>query len=118
MDRILSDAVKDTTDAKWNAVKTKLGLSNYSRSDANNLNGNDFMYLAVSNIAGKDYSHYFQVWGIEVSAAAKAQIAANNISESVPAVFYYVDNELPAVMPSLTDAIPLDGTSTWADPTP
>jgi hypothetical protein len=118
MDRILSDAVKDTTDAKWNAVKTKLGLSNYSRSDANNLNGNDFMYLAVSNIAGKDYSYYFQVWGIEVSAAAKAQIAANNISESVPAVFYYVDNELPAIMPSLADAIPLDGTSTWADPTP
>ena len=118
MDRILSDAVKDTTDMKWKAVKDKLGFSSYSRSDANSLNGNDFMYLAVSNIAGKDYSRYFQAWGIEVSAAAKAQIAANNITESVPAVFYYVNNELPADMPSLADAIPLDGTSAWLDPTP
>ncbi|MDD5393834.1 MAG: ImpA family metalloprotease [Thiothrix sp.] len=120
MDRILSDAVKDTSvsNNKWDAVKGLLGMGNYNRTDASNLNGNDFMYLAASKIAGKDYSNYFAAWGIEVSAAAKTQVALNGFTTQVPNLFYYVNNELPAVMPTLPDTIPLDGTSGWVDPPP
>lgn len=117
MERIFSDAIK--TDAKWAAAKDLLGFGSYTRTEAAAINtGNDFMYVATSKIAGKDYSNYFSAWGIEVSAKAKAQVAANGFVEQVPVLFYYVHKELPAVMPSVLDAIPLDGVRTWGDPTP
>ena len=118
MERILTDAVKDTTGAKWNAVKSLLGMGNYSLTDASNMNGNDFMYLAASKIAGKDYRNYFAAWGIDVSTAAKEQVAANGITTLIPTLFYYVNGELPAIMPTAADTIPLNGTNVWADPTP
>lgn len=118
MERIFADAIKDTTDAKWDAVKGTLGFSNYSRSDASNLSTNDFVYIAASKIAGKDYSNYFAAWGIDASAGAKAQVQANGMTGQIPAVFYYVNNELPAVMPTMADTIPLNGTNAWIDPTP
>ena len=117
MERIFSDAIK--ADAKWAAAKDLLGFGSYTRTEAAAINtGNDFMYVAASKIAGKDYSNYCSAWGIEVSAKAKAQGAANGFVEQVPVLFYYVHKELPAVMPSVLDAIPLDGVRTWVDPMP
>lgn len=118
MERILTDAVRDTTDAKWNAVKAKLGMANYSRTAADAITGNDFLYLMASNVAGKNYIKFFNVWGIEVSSTAQQQVADNGYTTVVDPVFYYVNNELPAAMPTQADAIPLDGVRTWADPTP
>ncbi|MEB4590957.1 ImpA family metalloprotease [Candidatus Thiothrix sp. Deng01] len=116
MERIYSDALNN--DANWNAVKGLLGFGSYTRTDASNISGNDFLYITASKLAGKDYSNYFAAWGIEISATARAQVVANGVSGQVPAVFYYVDKELPAVMPSAAKAIPLDGVSAWADPAP
>ena len=116
MERILTHAVQN--DLRWNAVKDQLGLSQYTRSAASSLNGNDFMYLAASKIAGKDYRNYFSAWGIAVSQAAQDQVTANGLTNLVPALFYYVQNELPVAMPTLADTLPLNGTSAWLDPTP
>lgn len=117
MERIFTDAIK--TDAKWAAVKDQLGFGSYTRTEAAAINtGNDFMYVATSKIAGRNYSDYFAAWGIEVSDKAKAQVTANGGVGQVPLLFYYVNDELPAVMPTDADTIPLNGTSTWVDPTP
>ncbi|WP_020560865.1 ImpA family metalloprotease [Thiofilum flexile] len=116
MERILTHAVK--SDTRWNAVKNQLGLSQYTRTAANNLNAGDFMYLAASKIMQKDYRDYFAAWGISVSQAAKDQVAANGFTTLVPTLFYYVQGELPVSMPTLADTIPLDGVSAWVDPTP
>ncbi|WP_154724462.1 ImpA family metalloprotease [Thiothrix nivea] len=123
MERIYTDAIK--SDTKWSAVKDLLGFGSYPRADsdgvsgndATTLSGNDFMYIAASNIAGKNYSDFFEAWGIEVSQMAKDQVAALGITTQVPKLFYYVHDELPAVMPTMADTIPLDGTRTWTVPT-
>jgi hypothetical protein len=52
------------------------------------MSGNDFMYLAVSVIANRNYGNYFDAWGIEVSQAAQDQITANGTVTQVPAEFY------------------------------
>ncbi|WP_020560866.1 ImpA family metalloprotease [Thiofilum flexile] len=117
MERILSHAVQN--DARWDAVKNQLGLSQYTRTAAGNLNAGDFMYLATSKIMQKDYRDYFAAWGISVSQAAKDQVAANGFTTLVPAALYYIPTgELPITMPTPADLIPLDGVSTWTDPTP
>lgn len=118
MERMLSDAVKDSSGAKWEAVKYQLGMGTYTRETANDISGNDFIYIAASKLAGRDYRNYLAAWGIETSQTAQAQVAALGITEQVPLLFYYVHNELPAVMPTLADTLPLDGVSGWADPTP
>ena len=78
------------------------------------MSGNDFMYLAVSAIANRNYVNYFDTWGIEVSQAALDQITANGIVTQVPAEFYFIGGNLPVAMPSAT--LPLDGTTAYADP--
>jgi Immunomodulating metalloprotease helical domain/Peptidase M60, enhancin and enhancin-like/N-terminal domain of M60-like peptidases len=116
LERIYSDAIK--SEAKWAAVKDRLGFGNYTRADAANITAEDFMYIAASTIGDSNYSDYFEAWGIEISQAAKNQVAANNIMTQLPKLFYYVNNELPAAMPTNADTMPLNGTSLWADPTP
>lgn len=116
LDHILKDATK--TDAKWNAVKVIIGMGSYTRAEATAMPGNDFLYVMASTIAGKNYSNYFTLWGIEVSQAAIDQVTSNRLIEQVPSLFYYVNNELPAAMPSIADTLPLDGVTTWHDPTP
>ncbi len=114
MERIFSDAIKD--DDKWLDVRALLGFGSYNRTEASAISSNDFMYIATSMIGGKNYSDYFEVWGIQLSQKAKDQVTANGITTQQPKVFYYVNDELPVAMP--TDTIPLNGTSAWADPTP
>lgn len=123
LERIYSDAL--ASDTKWNAVKGRLGFGNYSLTDVNGVNRNaknitagDFMYIAVSTISASNYSDYFEVWGIELTQAAKDQVVANNILTQVPKLFYYVQNQLPAAMPTNADTLSLDGVSAWLDPTP
>ena len=116
MERIFTDALK--TDEKWAAVKDLLGFGNYTRTDASAISSNDFMYIALSKIAGKNYSKYFTAWGIAVSDTALAQVTANGNTVQIPTKFFYVNNELPAAMPKWTDTILLNGTNAWADPTP
>ena len=116
LERIYTDAI--LSDAKWVTVKGLLGFGNYTRTDASNITGNDFLYVAASKVAGKDYRDYFTVWGIETSPAAQAQVVANGAAGQVPKVFYYVDKTLPAVMPTAAAVIPLNGTNVWVSPVP
>jgi hypothetical protein len=116
MERIFTDAIK--TDVKWSDAKILLGMSNYNRIDASTISAADFMYLGASLISGKNYSDYFEKWGIDISQTAKDQVLANGITEPAPAVMYYVHDVLPVAMPSQEDALPLDGVATWVDPTP
>ena len=116
LERIYTDALK--SQAKWDAVKDRLGFGNYTLADATNISANDFMYVAVSVIGGRNYSDFFEIWGIELTQSAKDQVLADNITTQVPKRFYYVNNELPAVMPADADTIPLNGISTWVDPAP
>lgn len=44
-------------------------------------------------------------------------MASDDLTEQVPFSFFYVHNELPAVMPTNADTLPLDGATTWHDPT-
>jgi hypothetical protein len=112
IERIFSDARYN--DENWLAVRHQLGFDNYSAEDAQAINGNDFLYIATSGITGRNYLDYFTAWGIQVSQPAANQVSANNITEQVPARFYYVEGNLPVRMPTTT--LPLDGVSAWGNP--
>ncbi|MGI9302516.1 MAG: ImpA family metalloprotease [Gammaproteobacteria bacterium] len=118
MERIFTDAIK--TDAKWTAAGGNLGFGNYTRAEARNINGNDFMYVAVSLITDMDHADYFEAWGIEISAEAKAQVQANGSAGMAPAVMYYVEgNKIFADFPNTPANVrPLDGVTAWEPAAP
>lgn len=110
MERIYSNAIDN--DTNWSNAKDDLGFSSYSRTEAKDINGNDFMVVALSLISGKDHSDYFKAWGVAVSDKAKTQITTNGFTGTVPKVFYRVpNNKLTVAMPTTT--LSLDGSTTW-----
>jgi len=111
-ERIFEDASRD--EAKWLAVRDRIGFGAYAASEARAISGNDFLYVMVSVIDGSDYADWFAAWGVETSDEARAQVASNGILSDEPVVFRYVGGTLPVARPS--GVIPLDGRSRWADP--
>ncbi len=106
LERLFTQAIK--TNDSWENNKTALGFSSYTIEEANNINGNDFMAISLSNFTNKDHKDYFRVWGIEVSEKAKKQIDTNGFDTAVPLEYYWIqDNKLTKDFPTKT--LPLDG---------
>ena len=60
----------------WNAGRNNLGFSQYSLSDTQNLDHNDWLLIALSYVTGRDFTDYLDMWAIPYSATAKAQVTA------------------------------------------
>ncbi len=116
LERLFTDAIR--SDERWAELGAALGFDGYTRKQAMAISGNDFMYIAASRIEGRDYRDLFNAWGIEVSAAAHAQVAGYGLAERVPAALYYSALPVTAALPAEADLVPLDGVSAWVDPTP
>lgn len=61
-------------DEVWNNKAQSLGLSGYSRTDANELSTNDWLANALSWSAKLDFTGFLTMWGIEISNEMKAHI--------------------------------------------
>jgi len=98
IDRLLTGAL--ASDEKWQTNKQRLGFSNYTKAEAQALNGNDFMAIVLSNITQQDHRNYFSMWGVKINSKAQQQIISNGFLSSVPRVFYPVNQDkLTAVLP-------------------
>ncbi|MGI9303547.1 MAG: ImpA family metalloprotease, partial [Gammaproteobacteria bacterium] len=119
VERIYTDAIG--SDAKWAAAAADLGFSIYTRAEAMGLgNGNDFMYITASLIDGRDFADHFEIWGIEISDKAKAQVQANGVTGSVPTLIYFVENDQAfTTFPNIPgNERPLDGVTAWQPAAP
>ncbi|UUZ50838.1 hypothetical protein LP420_15060 [Massilia sp. B-10] len=61
--------------ADWSSVNASYGFGTYA-SYPSSMNGNDFILIASSFLIGRDMRPMFSLWGVTVSDAAKAQVAA------------------------------------------
>lgn len=101
-----------TSDATWSAAREQLGFAGYTRDAATNLaNGNDFMLVAISYITGRDHRAFFDMWGVDYSATASAQVASFGLA-AAPQVYWVIPDEQAFSNPYSTP-LPVDGTSTW-----
>ncbi len=73
-DRLFGKAV--ASDAAWAAAKDGLGFGSYDRPTAAAISGNDWMLVATSYLTGKDQRPFFDLWGVNYSDKASAQVAA------------------------------------------
>jgi hypothetical protein len=107
-------------DTTWLAARDDLGLGQYARADAEALTHNDFMVIAFSQVTGLDYRDFFAMWGIAISAAADAQVAAYTFPAVARAFFAmgpadHVQGALSTRNEMFTRII-IDGTTVWPLP--
>ena len=86
----------------WNAHKDDLGFSlfKYKPTEAkggtiDKISGNDFMLISMSKITGKDWTPYFDMFGLYYSDLAAQQVVANSDTEKVEKGMYVLDNDMP-----------------------
>ncbi|MES2018525.1 MAG: ImpA family metalloprotease [Pseudomonadota bacterium] len=72
--------------ANWASVAAGYGFGTYAAYPAT-LSGNDFLLMSSSNLIGRDMGPMFDLWGIRVSAAAKAQVSAYGLPATAKLYF-------------------------------
>ena len=105
-DRLLSDALK--SDSDWQNEKIKLGFGNYD-SRPTSLSAEDFMLISHSLITDTDQRPFYDMWGIEYSSDASAQVIALGLTNTANKVFYMLDTHCQFTNTTL----PVDGNQTW-----
>lgn len=86
----------------WNTRKDELGFSlfDYKPTEAkgdtvDKIPGNDFMLISMSKITGKDWTPYFDMFGLYYSDLAAQQVIANGDTEKVNKGMYVLEEDMP-----------------------
>jgi immunomodulating metalloprotease len=75
---LLARAFAAATDSAetWEASRTRLDFASYDLDAAEKLTNNDFMLVAMSSVVELDYRDFFDMWGLETSQEARAEVTA------------------------------------------
>ncbi len=76
-----------TDDARWEAQRSNFGMDQYSLADAIALDQNDWLLITISLATDRDHRAYFDVWALDYSAEASAQVQSKAYSD-MPTNFY------------------------------
>ena len=102
-------------DSHWLAKRASLGMSQYSRDDAQALLLNDWLLIAVSYATGFDHRDYFDLWALPYSTTASAQVAALGLP--LTARNFYISSGTGYCRGEGFDgvSVALDGVQTWPE---
>ncbi|WOH36588.1 ImpA family metalloprotease [Thalassotalea fonticola] len=95
----------------WLAKRANLGFSQYSLQQAKKIKQNDWLLIATSHAAKLDFTDYYQMWGINFTDTAKAQVQSFK-HEVVPNVFFNFSAKQYCETLDVK-AIPIDGKQPW-----
>ena len=98
---------------RWLNARDTLGFSTWSRNQAESISNNDYLLVAMGAVSELDFQEYFQMWGLEISPEAAAQISLNNYPE-VERVYYAAEPKDACALWSARE-VSVDGRSLWID---
>ncbi|MEC7988123.1 MAG: ImpA family metalloprotease [Myxococcota bacterium] len=102
-ERLFSSGLDD-----WENQRVPLGFDQYTEPPWE-ISGNDFMLISMSYISRRDQRPFFDMWGIDYTSEASAQVEAYALEEAIQHFFPSVNaNAAPFATP-----VPIDGTSPW-----
>lgn len=109
VEREFGSALSDET--TWDAKKAALGFSTYSLAEANAINKNDWLNIALSKVTGLAMDSYLTMWGFPPSTKAQQQVTAL----SLPAMnkTFYASEGTEFCKGFDKPAVAIDGTSAW-----
>jgi hypothetical protein len=95
----------------WLAKRDSLGFSQYSLAQADLVDNNDWLLIALSYVLDRDLRDYLSMWGIPYSATADAQVASLGFT-SLPRQ-YYVGSADGFCYGLDKPSLPVDGLQVW-----
>jgi len=95
----------------WLAKRDSLGFSQYSLAQADLVDHNDWLLIALSYVLDRDLRDYLSMWGIPYSATADAQVASLGFT-SLPRQ-YYVGSADGFCYGLDKPSLPVDGLQVW-----
>lgn len=100
----------------WDAKKTSLGFSSYTKAEADSISNNDWMLIAVSKATGLDYRDYLSMWGMSYSTKAANQVASFGYA-AIPR-WYFISSPAGYCKGEGFDGnnLPVDGNQVWSLP--
>lgn len=101
--------VADDNDNAWAAKREGLGFGAFSRAEARALSNNDWNLIALSHALDRDISDWLELWGFELSDAAKLAVADKT---KLPTDLY-VAQPTDHCTGFPTQKLPADGQQTW-----
>ncbi|WP_372767012.1 ImpA family metalloprotease, partial [Pseudoalteromonas sp.] len=101
----------DDSDSAWEAKKSGLGFSNYSRAELSSISRNDWLYISLSNITQLDLTTWFTMYGFTVSDTAKTQVKSNGFKEI--AEVFYTSTGTGYCSSLVQSSVPVDGKQVW-----
>lgn len=110
MEREFNRAIKNET--TWLEKRDNLGFSTYSFSEIKTISKHDWLVVAISNVAARDYRDYLKMWGLTFSSKASSQVAAAGYN-AITRTFYASSGKGYCL--GFTDKSPvtIDGSSVW-----
>lgn len=95
----------------WLAKRDSLGFSQYSLAQADLVDNNDWLLIALSYVLDRDLRDYLSMWGIPYSATADEQVASLGFT-SLPRQ-YYVGSADGFCYGLDKPSLPVDGLQVW-----
>lgn len=104
-------SIADDNDTSWDAKRAGLGFESFTRTEARALSNNDWNLIALSHAMGRNVAAYLEMWGFELTDAAKAHVTAWNYP-ALPLDYYIAESQNHCkALPSTK--LPVDGTQVW-----
>ena len=102
-----------SSEQTWTAMQSKLGMDQYSLTQAKSIARNDWLLIALGVATDHDWSGYLNSWAIPFSDLAAAQVASAGYA--IITADYYVSSGDGYCKGEGFDGhkVRLDGTSVW-----
>lgn len=104
--------IADDNDTDWAAKRNGLGFGSFTRDEARALSNNDWNLIALSHALNRNMTNYLELWGFELSQAAKTHVAAWNY-DMMPTDFYTVPSNQHCGSFDSLPKLPIDGKQLW-----
>ncbi|PKI14003.1 ImpA family metalloprotease [Colwellia sp. 12G3] len=83
----------DNNDNDWLAKRDSLGFGSFTRAEAQALNNNDWLVIAISTVTVRDYRELLTMWGLSFSSAASSQVASFAYAPITPTFYNTSGND-------------------------
>ena len=104
--------IADNSDTAWGEKRDALGFGSFTRAEARALSNNDWLLIALSHLLERDMSDYIQLWGYELTEAAKTHVAAWNYP-MMPTDYYVAASTQHCQSFDGLTKLPVDGKQSW-----
>ena len=104
--------IADNNDEDWALKKDGLGFGSFTRDEARALSNNDWNLIALSHALNRNMTDYLELWGFELTEAAKTHVAAWNY-DMMPTDFYTVPSNQHCGSFDGLSKLPVDGKQVW-----